>query len=406
MLDSACILSGSVTARGGGGERVVAVMQDAADADASLPMPVDYAIGDRQDRWQFALAPGRYSLMAFHDLDGNLELDDDEPAHRVDDGEVFDCGGGEHIEDIRIEIDPDQRLKTDRVVSIGRGRGLIESALETAVSAGQMTAFGEVVDLDDPRFDPEVAGDSLWRPVDFILAGYSGVYLGKPFDSGRVPLLFIHGINGSPRVLEPLIRHFDSERYQPLYYYYPSGLRLDQVAAHLYRVMHELELRHDIDRMHVIAHSMGGLVAQAWLNERAVRGSPARIATFISISTPWLGYEAARQGVDRSPVVVPVWRDMASGSDFLADLFPDDARSGDNPAGQVRHHMLFSYQSEGWVSRRAGDGVASLASMLAPEVQRRAASLFGIDSGHVSILESVEAIEHIERILEQSLAEH
>src|SRR5699024_9638756 len=139
-----------------------------------------------------------------------------------------------------------------------------------------------------------------------------------------------------------------------------SGLRIDEVVWHLDRIMRELEQRHGIARYHVVAHSMGGLVARAWLRKRASNDRRARIVSFVSLSTPWLGYPSARRGVDHSPVVVPVWRDMASGSEFLAGLFDADQAT----AGQPPLHLLFSYDQSGWLHSEAGDGVATLTSML------------------------------------------
>lgn len=400
MLDSACVIEGSVNVQVEAGEKaelVVAVMQAAGEEAETLPIPVDYVIGDRQGSWRFALVPGNYSLLAFHDFNGNLVLDDNEPAHRVGDDEPIECSGGARMTDIEISIDPDDRVKADRVVSVGRDRGVVEAANQTAVSIGQLTSFGDVVELDDPRFDPEVASGSMWRPIDFIRDGHAGIYQREPFDPDRTPVLFIHGINGSPRVLTEPIESLDSDKFQAMYYYYPSGLRLGQIASHLYRVTREMEVRHGIERMHVVAHSMGGLVARAWLMAHAERGSTADIGMFVSISTPWLGHESARQGVDHSPVVVPVWRDMAAGSEFLEQLFTDS-----DQGAQAELHLLFSYRSDGWISREAGDGVATLASMLAPEVQMQADSVYGVDAGHVSILESPEALEHIGRILDRA----
>lgn len=400
MLDSGCMIEGSVSAQDDAGESaelVVAVMQVAGGEQGALPVPVDYVMGDRQGRWRFALAPGDYSLLAFHDFNGNLVLDDNEPAQRVGGGEPIECPGGARIDDIAIEIDPDDRLQAGRVVSVGRDRGVVEAANRTAVSLGQLTSFGDVVALDDPRFDPEVAGDSMWRPFDFVRAGHAGIYQQEPFDPERTPVLFIHGINGSPRVLATPIESLDRDAFQALYYYYPSGLRIDQIAAHLYRVTREMEVRHGIERMHVVAHSMGGLVAQAWLLAHAERGSTASIGAFISISTPWLGHESARQGVAHSPVVVPVWRDMAAGSEFLEELFDPS-----HPEVAAERHLLFSFESEGWISREAGDGVATLASMLATEVQRQATSVYGVNAGHVSILESPDALEYIGQVLERA----
>lgn len=406
MMERACIIEGSVAAAGAQGERVVVAMQAQAEQAGEPPIPVDYVLADDAGSYSFALAPGDYLLLAFLDGNNNLALDDSEPAAEVQAGEPIHCEPGAQREADAVDLAASDRLNLGRDLSVERNRSVVEAALETAVSIGQLSAFGEVVPLDDERFDLSVARNSLWRPMDFVRAGYSGVYLNEALDPDRVPVLFIHGINGSPRVLTPLIEQLDSARFQPMYYYYASGLGISQVASHLYRIMHELELRHGLDRYQVVAHSMGGLVARAWLLERARRGENAAIGGVITFSTPWGGYDSARQGVKYSPVVAPVWRDMATGSDFLAGLFADptadEIEAGELPA----HHLLFSYRLDSWTSGASGDGVATLESMLPVAVQRQADSVFGVNASHIGILESEVAQERFANLLDALEADY
>lgn len=393
MIDDACLVTGSVAAGDTEGQAVMVAMLPGDAQQGQVPRPIDFTLAGQTGYFSFALVPGSYRFLAFEDRDGDLELDDDEPARHAYGGEAVDCAAGERLHKARITLARDDRVETG-TLSVQGSRSLVAGAMESAVSLGQLTSFGEVIPLDDARFDLDVARASMWRPVDFLRAGHSGVYLREPLDARRIPVLFIHGINGSPRVLEPLIDHLDGERLQPMYYYYASGLRIDQVVWHLDRIMRELEHRHGIERYHVVAHSMGGLVARAWLRKRASAGQRARIVSFISLSTPWLGYPSARQGVDHLPVVVPVWRDMASGSEFLTGLFDGQA------AGRLPpFHLLFGYGESGWLDSESGDGVATLASMLPVQTQRQAASVFGVNAGHVDIVADDAALERIEFLL-------
>ncbi|HSH26741.1 MAG TPA: alpha/beta fold hydrolase, partial [Wenzhouxiangella sp.] len=396
MIDDACLVTGSVAADDTESQAVMVAMLPGDAQQGQVPRPIDFTLAGQSGDFSFALAPGSYRFLAFEDRDGNLELDDDEPARHAYGGEVVECAAGEQLHQPRITLARDDRVEAGSL-SVQGSRSLVAEAMESAVSLGQLTSFGEVVPLDDARFNLDVARSSMWRPVDFLRAGHSGVYLREPLDDRRTPVLFIHGINGSPRVLEPLIDHLDGERLQPLYFYYASGLRIDQVVWHLDRIMRELEHRHGIERFHVVAHSMGGLVARAWLRKRAGSGQRARIVSFISLSTPWLGYPSARQGVDHLPVVVPVWRDMASGSEFLTGLFDGQA------AGRLPpFHLLFGYGESGWLGAESGDGVATLASMLPVPAQRQAASVFGVNAGHVGIVSDDAALERVEHLLLQA----
>lgn len=395
LMESACLIEGRVAPGPEEGRTVVVALTPGDPAAGRIPEPIDFTLPDASGAFTFALAPGDYQLLAFQDLDRDLELDDDEAARHGKGGEVIECGSGQRVEGQVITLEAQDRLTEGAGLSIQRDRGALAGAMESAVSLGQLTAFGEVAGLDDPKFDPEQARDSLWRPLDFLRDGHAGVYFAEPLDGDRTPVLFVHGINGSPRVLEPLIDRLDGERFQAMYFYYPSGLRIGQIAWHLDRVMRDLEHRHGIDRYHVVAHSMGGLVARAWLMDRTDSSDRAEIASLVTLSTPWKGYPSARQGVDHSPVVVPVWRDMATGSEFLDGLFDEICAARDG----VPHHLLFSFRQSGWMASGSGDGVAALASMLPLEVQRQAASVFGFDAGHVDILSSEPAQERVEALL-------
>jgi len=397
MMDRACMIEGQVVHTADEVQVVIVALTPGDPEEGRVPAPIDFMLPDESGRYSFALLPGEYLLLAFRDLDGDLELDADEPAQHANSEAALDCVAGERLQDQDIVLEDSDRLPGGGLAVKG-GRNLVADAMASAVSLGQLTAFGDVVPLSDARFDPERARVSLWRPVDFLRAGNAGVYFAESLDDERTPVLFIHGINGSPRVLEPLITHIDGEQFQPMYFYYPSGLRIGQVAWHLDRIMRELEHRHGIERYHVVAHSMGGLVARAWLLERSSAGDRARIESFVSLSTPWSGYPSARQGVDHSPVVVPVWRDMATGSDFLRGLFDDDAGG----AGRTQHHLLFSFRQSGWLPGASNDGVAALASMLPAQVQRQAASVFGVDAGHVEILSNEAAQARVRSLLLES----
>lgn len=395
LMESACRIEGRVAPGPEEGRAVVVALTPGDPADGRVPEPIDFILPDASGSFTFALAPGRYQLLAFQDLDRDLELDDDEAARHGNQGEVLECGSGQRVGGQVIALEAKDRLSKGAGLSIRRGRGGVAGAMDSAVSLGQLTVFGEVADLGDPRFDPEQARNSLWRPLDFLRAGHGGVYFAEPLDADRTQVLFLHGINGSPRVLEPLIDHLDGARFQAMYFYYPSGLRIGQIAWHLDRVMRDLEHRHGIDRYHVVAHSMGGLVARAWLMDRADSPDRAEVASLVTLSTPWNGYPSARQGVDHSPVVVPVWRDMATGSEFLDGLFDAGPPSRELPP----HHLLFSFRQSGWMASGSGDGVAALASMLPLEAQRQSASVFGFDAGHVDILSSEAAQEQVEALL-------
>ncbi|WP_019569209.1 alpha/beta fold hydrolase [Thioalkalivibrio sp. ALE11] len=402
-MQGACVLEGHIAGAGEAGkdsdDGAYVVLAVRERGEGLPPEVVDHVLTGSGGQWFFALEPGVWSVLGYWQ-DGRDAGAVPGAAHAWERGATLDCGVGERYLDQRIRVD-DPARRIDGAFDEG-GLTFPGAAAERAAheddslpSLGRVTAFGLVTTLADPRFDPAIAAASQWRPLDFVRDGYAGVYfLDGPYDPAREPVLFIHGMNGSPVSFEALVEDLDTRRFQPWAYYYPSGVPLDAAAVHLAQVMEELELRHDLERYQVVAHSMGGLVARGFLLERERRGAPARVPRLVTLATPWGGHRMAATGVAHAPVVVPVWRDMAPGSEFLEGLF---AGSAGIPA---ETHLLFAHRRDSGRSRELTDGVVSLESMLRPEAQAAAASLYGVDATHAGILEHPRTLERVRTLLE------
>jgi pimeloyl-ACP methyl ester carboxylesterase len=255
-----------------------------------------------------------------------------------------------------------------------------------------ITAVGELATLNDPRFSLTNAKNGLWRSYDFIIQSRPGVYFLEPYDAAKTPVLFIHGINGSPLNFEYLIRQLDRTRFQPWVYSYPSGMHLAAIADHLTQIMVRLETQHHFARFAIVAHSMGGLVARGFLLRHA-KNSGAEASVFATISTPWAGHEGAQFGVKHAPVVVDAWRDLAPGSRYIGSLFSEQL-----PA-QTRHFLFFSFARNAASFGASGDRTVTVASQLAKAAQQQAAGIYGIDATHDGVLRSDYAAGLLNRLL-------
>lgn len=253
---------------------------------------------------------------------------------------------------------------------------------------------GEVTDLDDPRFSATAATTGLWRPVDFLFDIGAGIYFLEPYDPERVPVLFVHGALGHPGDWRFLVEHLDRSRYQAWFAYYPTAVRIELIAASLGRVLQELNLTYDFDPPVLVAHSMGGLVTRALINQNL--GGPGEApdpALFVTLSTPWLGQSAAAIGLRQAPVAAPSWYDMAPGSPLLDALLRPPLPS------EVSHHLLFTYGGGAAWLGEPNDGAVTLASQLAPRAQQQAVKVLGFNASHSGVLTDPAVSEEINRIL-------
>lgn len=100
----------------------------------------------------------------------------------------------------------------------------------------------------------------------------------------------------------------------------------------------------------------------------------------------------AEIGVQHSPIVVPVWRDIATGSAFLQDL------NAWHWPGRIPWHLFFSYLDD-----QGGDGVVPLQSQIPLNRQAEAKRLYGFNVSHAGILSDPAFIAQINAVLAGSL---
>ena len=241
--------------------------------------------------------------------------------------------------------------------------------------------LGEVVSLKDPRFSAKNGSLGFWQPYEFLTQLGWGIYFLQPYDPGKIPVLFVYGIDGSPQDWKSMIGSLDRTRYQPWFYHYPSGLRLEKSANGLSRAMQVLKARYGFSRLYVVAHSMGGLVSRGGIEQAAAEAGENFIPKFVSLCTPWGGDAAADGGVKHLKYPVPAWIDLQPGSPYLKQIFVRKL-----PAG-TRHSLIFDFQTHTapWL-KPDNDGVVQVKSELFPAAQAEAVRMFGFNYEHVETL--------------------
>jgi pimeloyl-ACP methyl ester carboxylesterase len=209
------------------------------------------------------------------------------------------------------------------------------------------------------------------------------VYFLEPYDPKKVPVLFVHGALGHPGNWATIVASLDRARFQPWLAYYPTATGLDATAMALDRWMEQLYVRHRYRRLVVVAHSMGGLVARAFINRLVAAGDGRAegVRLFVTLSTPWNGSELAQHAVERSPVVAPSWHDVAPRSPFLRSLL------GPELPPTLPYDLLYSYSGHSrFMYSDPNDGSVTVASQLLPHALLLARRVRGFDESHMSIL--------------------
>jgi pimeloyl-ACP methyl ester carboxylesterase len=222
-------------------------------------------------------------------------------------------------------------------------------------------------------------------------------YATRERNEKRIPIIFVHGYGGTPRSFSFLQFNLDSTKYDFWYFYYPSGQSLATSGSALYEIFLSGNLTSSKNKeMIIIAHSMGGLVARYALNKLSQQESHDLKIKFISLCSPYGGSDEARNGLTQAPIIIPSWRDIASRSDFLKEMFKSPLHKS------ISFSLFFAFKDKSLIrGAETSDGVVILKSQLYYLAQRDASIIRGFDESHESILKSRQAAEEIKLILDE-----
>ncbi|BCX89862.1 hypothetical protein MIN45_P2236 [Methylomarinovum tepidoasis] len=329
-----------------------------------------YTRADEQGRFRFHVRPGTYYIGAHIDTNGDQRYQEGEAANyyqratgvplpiRVAAGEY------KHLPPLPVRGHPPALQ--------GGYRGVQQNPKRWLTQIGKVTA------LDDPAFSRENAALGLWKPLSFLERVGAGLYFLQPYRDDRIPVLFIHGMGGTPLDWRTAIERLDRDRFQPWVLHYPSGLPLTMITDYAVQALTAVQNRYHPPRLILAAHSMGGLVAHGTLRKYRTRHPDAarRIGLLVTINSPLGGMPSAAQGVAHSPIVIPAWHDLAPNSDYLRWL-----QSADTPLPP--YYLIFSYEDGD-----SSDGVVPLQSQIPLIWQHRATRIYGFQNSHTGTLKN------------------
>jgi pimeloyl-ACP methyl ester carboxylesterase len=347
----------------------------------------DYAVLSEPGQFELLVQEGSYQIFAFEDADASLSWNPGEWAgnYGKPDAVKTQMGG--------IIVGLDIVLSQETSPSKDMNRSLSE------FSGGKRkppTSAGALVRLDNPVFSAENGLSGFWAPLEYFRQTGCNIAFLEPYDAKKIPILFVHGAAGSPQDWLYFIEHLDRSRYQSWIYYYPSGARLDTVSFLMQTKLYELYRKYEFETLYIVAHSMGGLVSRSAILEK--NNYTDSIKLFISISSPWGGEQRAKTGVEKSPAVIPSWKDVQPDSAFIKRLFASKI----NPS--IRYYLFFGHKGGGSLFRQNNDNTVTLESMLDPRAQADALKVTGLNEDHVSILSSREMMKHFKTVLDDTEA--
>ncbi|NRB38718.1 MAG: alpha/beta hydrolase [Pseudomonadales bacterium] len=335
---------------------------------------------DKQGGYVFHVLPGKYLFTAFVDANNDLHLDEDEASAYLsrDQGQVLE-----------LEIKPLELFEVPDLIITDKKP--IYDERFTASSVRKINQnIGVVLDLKNPIFNREFSGMGFWRPFDFIDQGAGGLFMLQDYSANKTPIIFIHGIMGTPIEFSDIIQNLDTDKFQPWVLSYPSGLPLDMVSDYLVRALRQMHTQYAFKDVNIVAHSMGGLMMRSFLMKHQGAEENYKISLLVTINSPLYGMDGAASGVEHSPIVIPAWRDVASGSDYVKRVHAWTLPQS------IPYHLVFSYQAD-----EEGDGVVPLRSQLSLSLQDEAVAIYGFNAQHAGILKDEEFVQRLQKIIAQ-----
>lgn len=136
----------------------------------------------------------------------------------------------------------------------------------------------------------------------------------------RVPVLFLHGYFSNRAILRSLVRSLEAGGAGPLYTFNFRGLTtpIDALVAQLAGQVDEIARATTQPKVVLVCHSMGGLVARAYL----ARHGAGKVAKVVTMGSPHHGTALARLGPGGNA------RQMRHASEFLAALARVEGEGG------------------------------------------------------------------------------
>jgi hypothetical protein len=194
----------------------------------------------------------------------------------------------------------------------GRGLRAVASPDGLRGAGTELAWIAAHVALYPMGFRTERAGTADRHRLDGLSPVQRGVLHGEVETAGT-PILLVHGMVGNGSIFTVLRRALRRRGFGPVHTvnYSPFTRDVREGARVLGRHVETLCAQTGYERVHVIAHSLGGVIARYYVQRL---GGDARVHTLVTLGTPHRGTYAAHL----LPVLLA--RQLRPGSDVLAEL--------------------------------------------------------------------------------------
>lgn len=341
----------------------------------------EYVVTNSNRSFMLYLPAGRHLLFAITDFNHNGIYEDDEVSGLY----------GSVLQPAEIAIREGELVTGVVIQTAQANKHQLKLPLEWHEQKDQkfirqLTHNGQILKIYHEYFSLENAQTGYWNPSSFMKAFGAHIYLTEEYSPRKIPILFVHGAEGSPQNWIYFYMRLDRSRYQPWFFYYPSGIRLPLAAALLNEELRELHHKHGFQKMVIVAHSVGGLTARSFMTRFISDKQNNFIKLFVTLATPWSGFGVADASQILPHKSIPVWVDLGTQSDFIKMTMEDRL-----PAN-INHYIFYGKNDKVCGDKALDDRAVACA-----------VKSFGFDCTHDTILSDRKVFTRFTEILDKEL---
>jgi pimeloyl-ACP methyl ester carboxylesterase len=367
------VIMGTVT---GGGPHAIMVM--AYPVSGPKNDLGDYIILERPGSYMIYVPAGQYHVYAFSDYDDNGFFEQEEAAG------VYRFGETGGPAEVRVAEGDVQTNINITAAPQGGGSAMFPRSLRVSDDASFhcQASNGDVIKIYDERFCSDNADRGWWSPSMFMKVFGAHIYLVQKYNSKKIPVLFVHGAQGTPQNWAYFLFRLDKNRYQPWFYYYPSGIRLSLASRLLYESLLDLRKRYGFTTLCITAHSMGGLITRDLLTRNDLKRDGITVKVYVTLASSWTGFDSANLAFMFPSKKLPIWYDVSTASSFISRVL----RAKLPP--YINYYLFYGRE----------DSVAG-GKALDERAYEGAKEKFGFDADHDSILTDRRVFAKFKEIL-------
>jgi pimeloyl-ACP methyl ester carboxylesterase len=338
----------------------------------------DYIILDHAAPFTMYVPEGKYRLYVISDSNNDTFFEGSEVSGIFNNGEEILIRKGEVRKGLRMETD----IKAAHKIPFPR-----EFSFRDDINAiTYLGRNGQVRKIYDEMFSLKNAEVGLWKPSSFMKAYGANIYFMEKYDPEKIPVLFVHGTEGSPQNWVYYWIRLDRKRYQPWFFYYPAGMHLSLASRILHENLISLKQQYGFGRIALAAHSIGGFVTRAMLIDPEFRKDLSFVKLYVTFATPWSGFDSADTAVRYSFKKLPNWFDVGTRSAFGKRIMR--ARL----PGSISYYLFYGKQDKIAQGKAIDDRAFA-----------EAKEHFAFDCDHETILSDRKVFDQFDRILGQEL---